>query len=421
MSTDTDTGKTTRHGKIARRDFMKRAIIAGATMIVGRGLFHMRRSLAGVFGENQAAIDRAIRDQKLGHIGDAEAQAVVAGYMAGSPGKSRVVHIHDPGATNWDFGNEYYGDYVDQGVVNEMVDRGVMELTGTSMVDNAWRALIPDYSPGEAIAIKANLNNGWACGDGDIAIDALIHPVNAIVRGLRQIGVAEEDIWVYDALRKIPDRFVNGCLYPNVRFFGGCRQTPGWSSDDPDAMVRFDSSSGPVPSPRRIPDLLIDATYLINMPIVKRHSCAGVTLGFKNHLGTIERPKGLHEHICPGGDHFRTKYSPLVDIYKNLHVGAKTILTIGDGLFGALEDESAAPSPWMTFGGSAPNSLLFATDPVAIDSVMYDLLATETTIMDDSDAYLSAAADAGLGIFEHGDPWGSGYSQIDYVRVDRLR
>jgi hypothetical protein len=406
------------HRKIGRRDFIRRAMIAGASIIAAGGLLHKRRSLAGILGENQAAIDRALRDHKLGHIDGDKAQAVVAGYVTSSPGKPRVVHVHALSATNWDFDSGYYGDYVDQGTVNEMVDRGVMELADTSLVGDAWRALIPDYSPGKAIAIKVNLNNSHACSDSDFAIDALIHPVNAVVRGLRQIGVAEEDVWIYDAIRSIPDRFVNGCLYPNVQFFGGCRQSPGWSSDDPDAIVRFNPSSGAAPAPRRIPDLLVAATYLINMPIVKQHSCAGVTLGFKNHMGTIDQPKKLHGHICPGGDYFRTWYSPLVDIYKNPHVGIKTVLTIGDGLFGALKNESATPSPWTTFGDAAPNSLFFATDPVALDSVTYDLLAAETTLMDDSDAYLSAAAQAGLGVFEHGDPWGSGYGQIDYVRVD---
>jgi hypothetical protein len=76
------------------------------------------------------------------------------------------------------------------------------------------------------------------------------------------------------------------------------------------------------------------------------------------------------------------------------------------------------PSPWATFDNSAPNSLLFATDPVALDCVMVDLLAAETSISGDAGAYLNAAANAGLGVFEHGDPWNSGYSQIDYVRTD---
>jgi hypothetical protein len=293
-----------------------------------------------------------------------------------------------------------------------------MELTGASTVADAWRALIPSYTSGEAIAIKVNLNNAGSCGDGDTTIDALIHPVNAIIGGLRQIGVAEEDIWVYDAIRNIPDRLVNGCLYPNVQFFGLCRQSPGWGSDDPNAIVRFSPPSGPAPPALRIPDLLINAAYLINIPIVKTHGCAGVTLGFKNHLGTVRTPHELHDHICVDGSHFATNYSPYVDIYQNSHVGAKTILTIGDGLFGSWKGQSAKPSQWATFDNSAPNSLLFATDPVALDCVLYDLLAAETTIRNNADAYLTVAANAGLGISEHGDPWGSGYSQIAYVRVE---
>jgi hypothetical protein len=36
------------------------------------------------------------------------------------------------------------------------------------------------------------------------------------------------------------------------------------------------------------------------------------------------------------------------------------------------------------------------------------------------DDYLKLAAGAGLGTFERGVPWGSGYSQIDYVRIPPL-
>jgi hypothetical protein len=49
---------------------------------------------------------------------------------------------------------------------------------------------------------------------------------------------------------------------------------------------------------------------------------------------------------------------------------------------------------------------------------MCDLLAAEWGIADHADDYLRLASDAGLGIFERGDPWGSGYTQIDYVRAE---
>ena len=64
------------------------------------------------------------------------------------PTGSRVVHVHSDGATSWDFGDDYYGDFVDQDVVDAMVDRGVTELTGTSSVAQAWQILVPSYVPG---------------------------------------------------------------------------------------------------------------------------------------------------------------------------------------------------------------------------------------------------------------------------------
>jgi len=78
----------------------------------------------------------------------------------------KVVHVHSTQATFWDFGNNYYGDYVDQDTVNAMVDRGVMELTGAPSLAQAWRILVPNYAPGKAIAIKVNFNNCWSCSQG---------------------------------------------------------------------------------------------------------------------------------------------------------------------------------------------------------------------------------------------------------------
>ena len=63
-----------------------------------------------------------------------------------------------------------------QGTVDQMVDRGLMELTGTASRAAAWRALLPAYVPGQRIAIKVNLNNAREVQDSDNIIDALIEP-----------------------------------------------------------------------------------------------------------------------------------------------------------------------------------------------------------------------------------------------------
>ena len=330
----------------------------------------------------------------------------------------RVVHVRSPNATHWS-GETDYWNYIDQDVVSAMVDDGVMSLTQTTTLADAWHALLPAYRSGEALAIKVNLNNSTSCDDADGQIDALIQPVNAIVRGLKLIGLAESDIWVYDAIRPVPDRFVDGNQYAGVRFFDQyCRSPARWDSDDPDAYVAFSAPSDiPDPPDTRISDVLIDASYVINMPIVKTHGHTGVTLAFKNHFGSIDSPSGLHPYLAPWEPYYKADYSPLVDLYRNPHITGKTVLTVGDGLFAAPGHTS--PQPWATFANQVPNSLFFSTDPVAIDCVMCDLVAAEEWIYRDyADFYLRLAGDVGLGIFERGDPWGSGYRLIDYAKVE---
>ena len=336
----------------------------------------------------------------------------------------RVVHVHAPSATSWNGSDPQYWNYLDQGVVDEMVDRGVRTLTGASSVADAWRAILPNYQPGQGIAIKVSFNNSPNCGSSGTAIDGIIEPVNAVIRGLIQIGVQESDIWIYDAIRALPARFVNGCLYSNVQFFdNGCHNAAGWSSNDPDAIVTFNTPSG-VPSPPtiRLADVLVNATYLINMPIMKRHDPEiGVSLAFKNHFGSIDNPGGLHQYIQRNSSSYRSDYSPLVDLYSNPHTGGKTVLTIGDGIFGS-KMYSEAPTTWSTFGGEPPKSLFFSTDPVAVDCVMSDIIGAEASVQAGSDDYLRYANTMGLGEYERGDPWqqpyGSGYGAIDYLRLE---
>ncbi len=359
----------------------------------------------------------------------------------------RVVHVHAPAATSWDFGNDYYGNYVDQGIVNEMVDQGLIVLTGAANIEDAWRSLIPAYSPGEtAIAIKANFNNNlWCdpcstgCADWQLKIDALIHPINAMIRGLMRAFPSFDpaDVWVFDATigsnppvssRHIPERFKDACIYPRVRFFDqGCNEIAGYNSSDSDAYVTWHNPADvSEPPAQKITDVLVQATYLINMPILKRHGGAGISLGFKNHFGSIDNCPQLHDWVCfiwPASQ-YSDRYNPLVDIFRNPHIEGKTILTVGDGLFGDLAGNANKPAPWNSFGRQAPNSLFFSTDPVAIDCVMCDILDVEGYqggVQPQSDDYLRLAAGSGLGTYERGSPWqepyGSGYQNIEYIRL----
>lgn len=343
----------------------------------------------------------------------------------------RFVHVRDKDATFWDFTTGWYGDYVNQSVVNDMIDAGLMELTNAKTVPAAWSRLVPEYLPGQTFAIKVNFNNFNSAGpDPDDDINALIEPVNAIIRTLIMFGAAPGDITVYDVTHGLhnggmpQNSFISRCLYPGVKFACYVGNPNPYSSTQ---FVEFDPPSFP-----NIPDLpvcnaLAESDYLINMPIPKEHSFTGVTLGFKNHLGSVDRCQKMHAFF-PYAYYYDPGYSPLIDLFKNQHFGPKTVLTVGDCLFGHWENTYGVPPPWLTFGNGAPNSLFFAADPVAADSVMTDFLEIERVqqgqgpVIEGTRDFLVLAQKEGMGVFEKGDPWqqpaGSGYKRIKYIYID---
>jgi hypothetical protein len=336
--------------------------------------------------------------------------------------KARVVQIHAPQATSWDYVSGWYGSYVAQNVVNQMVEQGLMRLTGTSLVSGAWAALMPLYKPGQKIAIKINLNN-TSCHDGDNVIDALVEPVNALIGSLVAAGIREEDVWVYDASRSMPERFYNRRQYKQARYLAASCADERATFDHVDPSLRVSFSHPAMVTPRWLTDVLYRAAYVINMPILKRHGTHPVTLGFKNHFGSLNylggdgRDDDPHIYISPGDGRYSADFSPLVDINANPNIANKTVLTLGDGLYGAYW-VNAAPQRWQTFENSSPNSLFFSRDPVAIDCVMCDLLRIEWGLDERAYDYLRLAQARSLGTFERANPWGNTYQQIEYLKID---
>jgi hypothetical protein len=335
-----------------------------------------------------------------------------------------VVHVHAAGATSWDFQSGWYGEYVDQEVVNQMLETGLVELTGLGSTEGAWDTLLPGYSSGQKIAIKVNFNNCSSCDDSDNSIDALIEPVNALISSMVRGGVQAQDIWVYDSSRRMPARFYERRLNQDAVYidrFGCADEIATFNHVHQSLKVSF--SNPDMAMNRWLTDLLYHASYLIDMPILKRHGTHPVTLGFKNHFGSLDTLGGSgddnpHIYINPRNDRYSPDFSPLVEINANPNIAEKTVLTVGDGLFGA-SSVAATPAPWLTtFEGGSPNSLLLSRDPVAIDCVMCDLLRAEWGLDDAAYDYLMLAEQWGLGTFERGDPWGASYSRIDYRYVE---
>lgn len=355
------------------------------------------------------------------------------------PSPHRVVSIHNTNATSWHFPCTgpgscpyYYGsdEYVSQTIVDKMMDKGIMALTGTLNLENAWKIILPDYQSGEKIAVKVNFNDSVmgggssGYGDDDAYVDALPQIINSMVRGLKTIGVQEQDICIYDATRHITDRFRARILYPCIKYFdkygnGSDIQITGFTNTEPTAQINF-SNSGYTGS-HKITDVLVEAKYLINIPIFKRHGGAGITLSFKNHLGSLDFASSnpMHSYIYLNRGDYNSASNPIVDINNNPHIKNKTVLIIGDALYGAWPDNNEPPSKWSSFNNDSPNMLFFSVDPVAVDSVMYDYLVREGSFDSRAEDILILAAEAGMGIHER---WNNNndrkYTGIDYIEID---
>jgi uncharacterized protein (DUF362 family) len=328
-----------------------------------------------------------------------------------------VVHVWSGTATNWS-GQQQYWNYANQAKITEMINEGMMTLTATGTLADAWGAILPSYQAGQMVAIKVNFNNSDTGCVGGTDADSIIEPVNAVIAGLQARGVPLSAIYVYDAMRSLPTRFTSRGPAVNYRDNGnsGCNPRAGFTEDSAHQI----SFLGPAAT-EYVTDTLYNAHYLINMPLMKPHFIAGVTLGYKHHFGSIDNPGGLHNAIEVWNGNPQN-YNPLVDFFRNAHIGGKTVLTVGDGLFCSKEGENRPPQLWESFDYQLPNSLFFSRDPVAIDCVMHDFVRFEEdrpwhVFPTDANRYLQLAAAAGQGVFDHvDDPHTQAYSAIQYIR-----
>ncbi len=150
-------------------------------------------------------------------------------------------------------------------------------------------------------------------------------------------------------------------------------------------------------APDFAPQSYAQATYLINFGQLKAHNGGGITLCGKNDYGSLIRTPGndkapdgtpyfnLHHSLVfsrgtPGYGHYRC----MVDFMGHADFGQKTVLYMLDGLFGGWDAvyfrrDDPNNIKWHTppFNDYWPCSLLASQDPVAIDSVGYDILWEE--------------------------------------------
>jgi uncharacterized protein (DUF362 family) len=263
------------------------------------------------------------------------------------PGKSRVViardaALHGPGAQP------------DEKRVLALLDRAIAAYTGRDRPAEAWRRIVPAsyVSEGKVIGLKVN----GLGGKGICTHQAL---VMAIAERLQQIGVKPGNILIWDQ----NDHFLESCGFTintnpsRIRCYS--RDQAGFE----------DQQSTWGTARIRITKILTrECAMVINLPILKDHSGAGVTFAMKNMFGVVDRPQDLHAGGCNPG---------VADLNCMPVIREKVRFTIGDALSSVYEGGPGFHPEHLWY----PHALMIGEDRVALDQIAWQMIDRQRVAM----------------------------------------
>ena len=251
---------------------------------------------------------------------------------------------------------------------------------------------------------------------------------------MNQAGVTSQtNITVCDPSRIIGQPIWDLChaAFPNVRFVdstGGSGRIQAQADMNAGSAIHFGNTNVWSDGARYPATAFTEATYVINLALLRGHTLAGITACAKNWFGATWVNYGIneaHKGWTPGGPDTMNSmhgyvtafdyntggnwvfaqrpmgsYSPLVDLMGHKDLGGKTLLYLVDGLYPSRCQSGLLPFKWQKapFNQDWTSSLFASQDGVAIDSVCLDFLRSETgyteVVKGTLDNYLHEAAQA---------------------------
>jgi uncharacterized protein (DUF362 family) len=180
--------------------------------------------------------------------------------MRGYPeAPSRVVSVHRPGAVGADLMP------VSQEVVGHMLDAAMRRLTGLADAIQPWRLL---FDADERVAIKVNTIAGSR-------FHTHAQVVLAVGQRLLDAGLPAEQIVIFDRSSSELERagYTINRDAPGIRCYGSDGSyTAGWSMMD---------------TPVAVSSILLECDALINIPVLKQHSIAGISFTMKTTMALL--------------------------------------------------------------------------------------------------------------------------------------
>ncbi len=276
-------------------------------------------------------------------------------------------------------------EQINSKIIGTVLDETLIALTNTSSIQDAWAQIFPHLQSTDVIGIKVNCINKRLPSHPEVAY--------AIAQSLEaSLGVNPNNIIIWDRtgheLKQA--RYTLNTTGAGVRCFGTYerfRIIDKFSADfiGYDESFAVDVGEGTKVHLSKI--LTEMSTYLINVPVLKDHSIAGVTLSMKNHYGSIDRPRSCHRGSC----------NPYIaKLNAASQIKDKTKLIVCDALYGMYDGGPYGAPQWIN------RQLVASTDPVALDYTGMTIIDQQRkkkrmSSVSGKVRYLRSAANIGLG------------------------
>jgi hypothetical protein len=277
------------------------------------------------------------------------------GHNLGIPGPypGRVIEVEHTGSV-------ISGKYQPE-IILQMMERGMSELTGAPSSQEAWRAM---FEKGDMVAIKMSPVGGpGLCSDA-----AVLH---SIFDGLNQAGVPDQNIIIFSRYHdELIECGMDKWLRPGIRLeapsqrydevqldMGGYDENhymemalikPGENLKDPHFRRSYVAKT-----------VTQHANKIINLPVLKHHQSAGVTIALKNMShGCVNNVN--RSHLTPTLNACGVFIPSVVSlpVFRQ-----KFVLQIVDAVRASYHGGPGGKPQFIW----EPKTLYFGTDPVALD------------------------------------------------------
>ncbi|MBV6519156.1 MAG: hypothetical protein DCC43_07085 [Candidatus Brocadia sp.] len=261
--------------------------------------------------------------------------------------------------------------------VSSLLHKAVMQLTSAPSPEKAWQSL---FRPDEIVGLKLNCLSGKT-------MSPHVEVVDSIINGLKLAGLKDKNIIVFERFNHELEAagFRVRRMTEGIQCFGTDELPGGGYEAEPAFAGSVRTCFSKIVS--RL------CTAIVNVPVLKDHDLAGISVAMKNFFGVIHNPNKYHGNNC----------NPFIaELNTHPYLAKKVRLNICDALLAQYHGGPGYKPQWTwNFNG-----IIVSKDPVAMDRICHTIIEEKRKEIklpslkqaNREPKYITTAATLGLGV-----------------------